>query len=307
MPRKLLPLQQPKIEKQCHYGDNRNENLRVKNRYELTASPTAPRPKIATDWPFLGFATFTVAPKPLFTITNKFIQHQLMKTRIYQILYKDMLKTCGNSAAKNADFVKRSSRIDLSQTAKMNNSVFTKSGGSNEMMNWLSIFGESGLAITDHNTTISIDSKKIAHIALFWFTMTTIATFTSENRKNMISWLKIFHAFSNTLNNTNQTDPKTKKSISQTKWFRIRIKIRTINPLLTLQLHVQKCEETKEFGPTKRKQNQKPNRCDTFLHHWLQIYLRFPEINIGVTKSCEKDLHSDFISLRRRHFHFLNH
>ena len=30
----------------------------------LTARPTAPSPKIATDDPFFGFATFTVAPKP---------------------------------------------------------------------------------------------------------------------------------------------------------------------------------------------------------------------------------------------------
>uniref|UniRef100_A0A7C9FRA9 Uncharacterized protein n=1 Tax=Opuntia streptacantha TaxID=393608 RepID=A0A7C9FRA9_OPUST len=29
------------------------------------ARPTAPRPKIATVWPFFGFATFTVAPKPV--------------------------------------------------------------------------------------------------------------------------------------------------------------------------------------------------------------------------------------------------
>jgi hypothetical protein len=31
---------------------------------KLTARPTAPSPKMATDEPFFGFATFKVAPRP---------------------------------------------------------------------------------------------------------------------------------------------------------------------------------------------------------------------------------------------------
>jgi len=34
---------------------------------QLTASPTAPNPNIATDEPFLGLATFSVAPRPSIT------------------------------------------------------------------------------------------------------------------------------------------------------------------------------------------------------------------------------------------------
>lgn len=36
-------------------------------RLELTAKPTAPSPKTENVEPFLGFATFNVAPNPWFT------------------------------------------------------------------------------------------------------------------------------------------------------------------------------------------------------------------------------------------------
>jgi hypothetical protein len=39
-------------------------NKTYKQQEKLTARPTAPNPKTATDWPFLGFATFKVAPRP---------------------------------------------------------------------------------------------------------------------------------------------------------------------------------------------------------------------------------------------------
>lgn len=43
----------------------------------LTARPTAPNPKTATDEPFFGFATFRVAPRP---------RQQILKNQFYKKL-----------------------------------------------------------------------------------------------------------------------------------------------------------------------------------------------------------------------------
>lgn len=44
-----------------------NGNVKIILFPKLTARPTAPSPKIATEEPFFGFATFRVAPKPVDT------------------------------------------------------------------------------------------------------------------------------------------------------------------------------------------------------------------------------------------------
>ena len=121
---------------------------------------------------------------------------------------KKLLHTCGYAAAENTNFVKRCSRVDLCQTANMNNSVFAKCRGSNKVMDWFSIYRESWLAIIDHNATVSVDSEKITHVALFRSTMATIPTFTSEHRKNMVSWFKISHTLPYTLHNSDNKQTK---------------------------------------------------------------------------------------------------
>ena len=64
---------------------------------------------------------------------------------------KTVLKTCAYSAAKNANFVKWGSRVDLGNTSNMDNSVFTEGRGPNKMVYGLSIFREPCLAIIEHD------------------------------------------------------------------------------------------------------------------------------------------------------------
>ena len=82
------------------------------------------------------------------------------------MFFKCRTPTCGYSTTKYTNFVKWSRRVDLCNAANMNNSVFAKCGGANKVVNGLSIFGESCLSIIEHNTPLSVDSKKVTHIAL---------------------------------------------------------------------------------------------------------------------------------------------
>lgn len=74
-------------------------------------------------------------------------------------------QTCGDSTAKYTNFVKRGSRIDLSNTTDMGNSVFTEGRSAHKMVNWLPLNREPRLTIINHNTPVSIDPEEVTHIA----------------------------------------------------------------------------------------------------------------------------------------------
>ena len=67
---------------------------------------------------------------------------------------------------KEDNFVKWGSRVDLGNTSNMDNSVFTEGRGPNKMVYGLSIFREPRLAIIDHDSSVSVDSQEITHVAL---------------------------------------------------------------------------------------------------------------------------------------------
>ncbi|KAF7829757.1 stearoyl-[acyl-carrier-protein] 9-desaturase 6, chloroplastic [Senna tora] len=92
--------------------------------------------------------------------TNKYSNTPTLRSisRIFQ--------TCADSATENTDFVKWGRRVDLGNTSSMENSVFTKCGSSHKVVDGLSIFRKSCLSVAEHNTPVSVDPEKIAHVAL---------------------------------------------------------------------------------------------------------------------------------------------
>jgi hypothetical protein len=48
----------------------------------------------------------------------------------------------------------------------MDHSVLAKGGGPNEVEDWFSVDGETGLSITDHHTPIHIDPEEVTQVAL---------------------------------------------------------------------------------------------------------------------------------------------
>ena len=86
----------------------------------------------------------------------------------------------------------------------MRNSVFAKCGGAKKVVNGLSIFGESCLAISEHMTSVIIEPKSFTQVALCWLTVAAFLTFSCENRENMISWFELSHTLTYTLHNSEQ-------------------------------------------------------------------------------------------------------
>ena len=158
---------------------------------------------MATEEPGFGFATFTVAPNPTRTwrnqsencIARRFIQHDDMH------IYLKQGKTCADSAAENTNFVKRSSRVNLSNTSSMDNSVLAECGSSHKMVYWLSVLRESGLAVTDHNTPVCVDPEEVTHVAFFRLTVWALSTLACEYRKSMISGFQMSHSLPYALHN----------------------------------------------------------------------------------------------------------
>ena len=114
------------------------------------------------------------------------------------------------------------------------------------MENWFSVDGKSRFLIVNHDSSIGVDSQKVAHVALFRFTVGALFAFSGENREDMISGLKLSHSFPDTLHN-----PVHVSSIDQifypiTKPFRFNTRIKH-----TLQLHVLKFGETRDSDPEK--------------------------------------------------------
>lgn len=110
--------------------------------------------------------------------------------------------TCWYPTTQNTNFVKWCLWINLGDASRMDNGVFTKGGSSNKVIYWLAIFGESCLTIMDHNSPVCVYSKEVTHVAFLWFTVSTLLAFTSEHRKNMVSWLEICNTFTYTLHNS---------------------------------------------------------------------------------------------------------
>jgi hypothetical protein len=81
---------------------------------------------MAIEEPFFGFATFKVAPRPT-SQKEKSPLRESNKSPIQRFLSNRVfLPTCRDSTAENTNFVERSSRIDLGNTANMNHSVLAK-------------------------------------------------------------------------------------------------------------------------------------------------------------------------------------
>lgn len=113
-----------------------------------------------TLWRFCNIqsGTKTYKAKPIHFQTEGLIYWKLIKQKklIGMQHWMEMPPTCWDPTAKNADFIKRSIGVNFGETANMNNSVFTKSGGANKMVDGLSIDREPWLPITDHHTPISV-------------------------------------------------------------------------------------------------------------------------------------------------------
>jgi hypothetical protein len=84
----------------------------------------------------------------------------------------------------------------------MDNSVFTKCGGANKVVNRLSIYGEPRLAIIKHNAPVSINPEEVTHVALLRLTVATFLALPSKDRENMVSWFEISYALAYTLHNS---------------------------------------------------------------------------------------------------------
>ena len=108
------------------------------------------------------------------------------------ILY---IYTCAYSTTENTNFVKWCFRIDLCNTSSMNHCVLTECRGAHEMVYGLSIDRESRLVIIEHDTSVSVDPKKITHVALLWLTMWTFTTLPCEYRQGFIPWFQMSHTF----------------------------------------------------------------------------------------------------------------
>jgi hypothetical protein len=74
----------------------------------------------------------------------------------------------------------------------MGNSVFTKCGGANKVVNGLSIY----------NTPVSINPEEVTHVALLRLTVATFLALPSKDRENMVSWFEISYALAYTLHNS---------------------------------------------------------------------------------------------------------
>jgi hypothetical protein len=107
--------------------------------------------------------------------------------------------TCGDSTTENTNFVKRSQGIDLDNTAYVNHCVLTEARSPKKMVNGLSIDRKSRFSITQHHPPVSIYPQELTQVALFWFTVRTFFAFPSEHWEDMIAWLQILHALTNTL------------------------------------------------------------------------------------------------------------
>jgi hypothetical protein len=123
----------------------------------------------------------------------------------------------------------------------MDNSVFTKCGGANKVVNGLSIFGESRLAIIKHNTPVSINPEEVTHVALLRFTVATLLALPSEDRENMVSWFEISYALAYALHNSKPQKKKKKKKNKQTNNFSetlLGILNRILNTLQNLEVYI---------------------------------------------------------------------
>lgn len=82
----------------------------------------------------------------------------------------------------------------------MANSVFTESGGPKKMVDGLSLSGEPCIAITQHDLPVSIYPKEVAHVALFWFTVSAFLALSREHRQDGVSFFQFRHPLSHALN-----------------------------------------------------------------------------------------------------------
>lgn len=177
---------------------------------------------MATDEPFLGFATFTVAPKPLNAQNRNLLgktktKKPLILFKIVTIKMWEVFQTCAYSTTKNTNFFKRGCRVDLGDGTNMTYSIFTEGRGTKKVIYWLSILGEPGLAITEHSTPVSVDPQEITHVAFLWLTVPALLALPREHRKDMVSWLEISHTLTYAFHNSKQ------KIAKQAKFRKLKI------------------------------------------------------------------------------------
>jgi hypothetical protein len=106
-----------------------------------------------------------------------------------------------NATAANTHFVQRGFRVDLGNTTNMDDSILAEGGGAHKMVDGLAVDREAGLTIADHDTTVSVDTQEVAHVALWWFTVWALLALPREYRKHMIPRCQLCHSLPQTLNN----------------------------------------------------------------------------------------------------------
>ena len=70
------------------------------------------------------------------------------------------------------------------------------------MVNGLSFYREPGFSISEHHTSVSVDSQEITHVALLRLAVEAIPALPGEHGQDMVSWLDGCHTLANALHNS---------------------------------------------------------------------------------------------------------
>lgn len=111
------------------------------------------------------------------------------------------IHTSRNTTAKKAYFVQRSLWVNLCNTNIMHNCVLAKCWGSHEVIDRLSIYQETALAVIHHDTSTSGTPNLTTEVSLSRLAKLALSAFCLVTRDDMITWLNLGHTFTNTLHN----------------------------------------------------------------------------------------------------------
>lgn len=103
--------------------------------------------------------------------------------------------TCGDAATENTNLIQRSRWIDLGEASRVNNSVLTEGGGSDEVAHRFAVNGEPRLSVAEHHLSVGVYAKQLAHIALRRLAVPAFPALPREQWKHVIPFLQICYAF----------------------------------------------------------------------------------------------------------------
>ena len=87
----------------------------------------------------------------------------------------------------------------------MEDRVLAEGGGSQEMVDGLTVDGEPRLPITNHHSSVCVYSEEIAHVAVFGLAVSTFPAFSRENREDVVPRSKIGDTLPHALHNSKST------------------------------------------------------------------------------------------------------